>query len=81
MKTLTDIDAELDALAAWVPSMILDTDEASQMDAFAGRADLITDDVTPDHRDYVWSRIQCIQRDNGLIPGDGVPCSDWDGSD
>ena len=76
MKTLTELDKELDLLAAWVPQMLLETDEASQMDAFAGRADLITDATPAEHHDHVWSRLQCILRDNGLIPGDEEPCSD-----
>ena len=76
MKTLSEIDAALDELATWVPEMLKETDEASQMDAFAGRADLITDAVPAEHHDHAWSRIQCILRDNGLIPGDEEPCSE-----
>lgn len=75
MKTLEGIDAALDALEAWVPVMIKETGPSSHIDAFAGRADLITFHVPPEFKDHAWNRTQCILRDNGLIPGDEEPCS------
>lgn len=76
MKTLAELDKELDELAAWVPGMLEETDVDWQLEAFAGRADPINDATPAEHHDHVWSRIQCILRDNGLIPGDEEPCSD-----
>ena len=68
------LDQKLDALAAAMPQMMADTDEASKMDAFAGIADEIQEAASDEDRDHVWSRLQCILRDNGLIPGDEEPC-------
>lgn len=74
-KTRAELDADLDALAAWVPTMLAETDEASQMDAFAGRADLIGDAAAPRDQTYVWSRVQQILRDNCMLPADEGPCA------
>lgn len=74
-KTRAELDADLDALAAWVPGMLAETDEASQMDAFAGRADLITDYAGPDDQSYVWSRLQEILVANCLVPAEEGPCA------
>lgn len=68
------LDARLDELAAAMPKLLADTDEASHMDAFAGIADEIREAAGPDDRKHVWSRLQCILRDNALIPGDDEPC-------
>lgn len=71
-----ELDRELDELAGWVPTMLADTDEASQMDAFACHAEAIEDRVAEEDHDHLWSRLQCILRGNGLIPGDDEPCAD-----
>ncbi len=68
------LDQKLDALAAAMPQILADTTEEAHMDAFAGMADQITDAAGPEDADHVWSRLQCILRDNGLIPGDDEPC-------
>ena len=47
MKSRVELDQDLDELAAWVPAMLAETDAASQMDAFAGRAELIEDAARP----------------------------------
>lgn len=70
------LDVALDNLAAWVPVMLLETDEASQMDAYAGEVEMIEEKVAAEDRDHFWSRSQCILRENGLIPGDDEPCAD-----
>lgn len=75
-KSRAELDAELDELEQWMPTMLAETDEASQMDAFAGRAELIEEATAPIDREHVWNRLQCILRDAGLIPGDDEPCSD-----
>lgn len=75
MKSRAELDAELDALAAWVPGMLAETDEASQMDAFAGRADEITDAAGPEDQPHVWGRLQQILAANCMVPADEGPCS------
>lgn len=73
--TRSALDAELDALAAWVPTMLAETDEHCQMDAFAGHADEIEARTAHEDHDHFWSRVQCILRDHGLVPGDGEACN------
>lgn len=75
MKTREELDRDLDALAAWVPGMLAETDEASQMDAFAGRADEISEHAGPEDQAHVWGRLQQILADNCLVPADEGPCS------
>lgn len=44
----TESRAELDAeLAQWIPTMLADTHEASQMVAYAGRLELIEEAAAP----------------------------------
>lgn len=71
-----DLDEKLDALAAAMPKIMASTSEESQMDAFAGLADDIREAAGLEDAHHVWSRLQCIQRDAGLIPGDDEPCND-----
>ena len=75
-KYRAELDAELAQLEQWMPVMLAETDEASQMVAFAGRAELIEEAAAPDDQEHVWNRLQCILRDAGLIPDDDEPCSD-----
>lgn len=72
--TRADLDVALAELALWVPKMISETDEASQMDAFAGHVEALEERVAPEDQEHYWSRTQCILRDNGLVPGDDEPC-------
>lgn len=72
----SDLDAELDSLAAWVPKMLTETDEHCHMDAFAGHAEGIEARTAHEDHDHYWSRVQCILRENGLIPGDDEPCGE-----
>ena len=69
MKDRAELDEEIDALAAWIPAMLAETDEASQMDAFAGRAELIEDQAGPDDASHVrdcnaswWKTAWCRRR-------------------
>lgn len=70
------LDAKLDALARDLPGILKDTEEFAKIDAFAGIADEIYEAAGPEDQAHVWSRLQCIQRDNGLIPGDEEPCAE-----
>ena len=55
--------------------MLAETDEASQMDAFAGRAELIEDQAGPDDAAHVRERLQRILVEHCLIPADEGPCA------
>jgi hypothetical protein len=46
------------------------------MEAFAGEADPIRDEAAAEDLPHVDSRLQCMLRDAGLVPGDDEPCSD-----
>ena len=75
--TRPQLDLTLDALAAAMPRLMADTSDCCKGDAFAGMADDILEAAGPEDRAHVWSRLQCIQREHGLIPGDvGDPCND-----
>ncbi|HEY4529397.1 MAG TPA: hypothetical protein VIG97_03560 [Luteimonas sp.] len=69
---LAELEARVAALRSHMPE-ILAMDEADQMEAFAGVADQILEDAG-EHRELIWSELQCILRDAGLIPGDDEPC-------
>lgn len=71
----TELDKALADLAAWVPGMLAATDESSQMDAFAGRADLIADGAWPDDTAYLHDRLQRILSDNCMVPSDEGSCA------
>lgn len=75
-KSLKELDQELDQLAGSLKDHLSDVDEQHHSDAFAGVADVILESTPPEHHDHVWSRLQCIQREAGLIPGDDEPCSE-----
>lgn len=72
----TELDAKLDALATWVATMLAETEEHCQMDAFAGHADEIEARTAHDDHDHYWSRVQCILRENAMVPGDDEPYAD-----
>ena|GEM_PF-1600653 len=67
---------ELDSPAAWVPAMLAETDEHCHKDAFAGHADEIEARTAHEDHDHYWSRLQCILRHNGMVPGNDEPCSE-----
>ena len=71
---LAALEAQVSALRTRMPE-ILAMDEADQMEAFAGIADEILEGAG-EHREHIWSELQCILRDAGLVPGDDEPCSD-----
>lgn len=75
MKDRAELDEEIDDLAAWMPTMLAETDEASQMDAFAGRAELIEDQAAPDDAAHVRERLQRLLVDNCMVPADEGPCA------
>ena len=74
IKSRAELDAELDALEAWMPTMLEETDEVCQMSAFAGRADIIEDHAGPDDTAHVHERLQRILVTHCLIPSDEGPC-------
>lgn len=71
-----ELDLDLDHLAESLPGHVAEVREEDRSDAFAGLADGILEATPPEHHDHVWGRLQCIQRDAGLIPGDDEPCSE-----
>ena len=75
MKDRAELDEEIDALAAWIPEMLAETDGASQMDAFAGRAELIEDQAGPDDAAHVRDRLQRILVENCMVPAEEGPCA------
>ncbi|MCD9046808.1 hypothetical protein [Luteimonas sp. MHLX1A] len=76
-KTRSQLDQELDDLAAHTQKRVEeDPDSPFLIDEFAGVADEILEAASDEDHDHVWSRMQCILRDNGLIPGDDEPCDD-----
>lgn len=74
VKDRATLDAMIDELAAWMPAMLAETDEASQMDAFAGRADLIEDEAGPGDKAHVHDRLQRILVEYCLVPAEEGPC-------
>jgi hypothetical protein len=74
-KTRKQLDEAIDELADWMPTMLAETDPASQMDAFAGRADLITEAAAPEDQHHVWSRLQHILVEHCLVPAEEGPCA------
>jgi len=75
-KTLTELDKELDALAATLSALTEQEGPVSHIGKITSISDNILEATPPEHRDHVWSRLQCIQRDAGLIPGDDEPCAE-----
>ena len=75
MKDRAELDEEIEALATWVLIMLAETNEASQMDAFAGRAELIEDSAGPDDAAHVRERLQRILIDQCMVPADEGPCA------
>lgn len=74
-KTRKQLDEAIDELATWMPTMLAETDAISQMDAFSGRADLITEAASADDQQYVWNRLQRLLVEHCLIPAEEGPCS------
>lgn len=74
MKGREQLDEEIDALAAWLPTMLAETAETDQMDAFAGRAEPIQDEAAPDDAAHVQERLQRLLVEHCLIPADEGPC-------
>lgn len=75
MKDRAQLDEEIDELAAWMPTMLAETEEASQLDAFAGRAELIEEQAAPDDAAHVRERLHRILIEHCLIPADEGPCA------
>lgn len=68
------LDKELDRLQGDMPLLIQNVREEDRLEAFAAVADPIRESAAPGDEAHVWSRLQCMLRDNGLIPGDDEPC-------
>ena len=75
MKDRAALDEELKKLAEWVPTMLAETEDWAQMDAFAGRAEVIQEAAGPDDTAYVHDRLQRILVDNCMVPADEGPCA------
>lgn len=74
-QTREELDRRVAALRDQMPE-ILALEEKDQMEGFAGIADEILEAAGPEDHEHVWSQLQCILRDAGLLPGDDEPCSD-----
>lgn len=74
-KSRAELNAELDDLAAWVPTMLESTPDADQMDALAKRAELIESAAARIDADHVHNRVQRILSDNCMVPSDEGPCA------
>ena len=70
MKGREELDEEIDALALWMPGMLAETEETDQIDAFAGRAELIEDEAGPDDASHVYERLQKLLVEHCLVPTD-----------
>ena len=75
IKSRAELDAEIDELATWLPSMLDETDESCQMSEFAGRAESIEDQAGPDDTAHVHDRLQRLLVDNCMVPADEGPCA------
>ena len=62
-KSRAELDKELDALAAWVPTMVKETQDDWHLEAFAAMAGPINDATSAEDHDHVWGRIQKILSD------------------
>ena len=74
-KSRAELTAELDNLAAWLPTMLKTAPDADQMDAFAKRAELIENSAARIDQSYVHKVVQRILSDNCMIPTDEGPCA------
>ena len=75
IKSRAELDADIDELEGWLPSMLDETDEVCQMDAFAGRAEVIENHAVPDDTLHVHGRLQQLLIVHCLIPSDEGPCA------
>ncbi len=74
-KSRADLNIELNRLAAWVPNMLATTSETDQMNAFAGRAELIESAAARIDRVHVQGTLQRILSANCMVPTDEGPCA------
>lgn len=76
MKTRAELDKLVESMAAEYVAKA-DTAEPEQLArSLAELQDSIQAQATPEDVPHVWSRLQCVLRDAGLIPGDDEPCSE-----
>ncbi|CAN4279370.1 MULTISPECIES: hypothetical protein [Pseudoxanthomonas] len=73
-KTLRELDTALDELAGSLPAQLADSRPDEHADALAPVMSALLADTPAAHYDHVWGRLQCIQRDAGLIFGDDELC-------
>ncbi|GAB3305588.1 hypothetical protein [Luteimonas notoginsengisoli] len=75
-QSRAELDARIDALAVETQRLANEDPDSDLIGAFAGVAEEIEADAGDDDHAHVWTRLQCILRDNGLIPGDDEPCQE-----
>lgn len=76
MKTRPELGSAIDDLAARTPRLLAETPANDQMSDFAGLAKHIEESSASESRTHAWSRLKCIVREHGLVPGNEVPCSE-----
>ena len=75
--TRRNLDLALDALAAAMPRLMSDILQADRLGHFTSLGDELFDLAHPNDKSHVWSRLEGIQREHGLIPRDeGGVCDD-----
>ncbi len=75
--TRSELDAKVADLAEHMRRRIAEEPDSPHLiDEFAGIADGILEAASTEDHGHVWSQLQCILREHGLVPGDDEPCSD-----
>lgn len=65
----SELDARVAELAKQNARGSAEPDSPHLIDEFAGVADEILEAASPEDHGHVWSQLQCILRDNGLVRG------------
>lgn len=71
-----ELTQALDKLASGLEEMVRDYPDSDLMDAFAGQAEVIEARAADEDLPFFRTRVQCMLRDAGLIPGDEEPCDE-----
>lgn len=64
-----ELTEALDKLATSLDEMVRDYPDSDLMDAFAGKAEVIEARTSDEDLPFFRTRVQCMLRDAGLIPG------------
>ena len=72
------IEQQLEQFAKSIADNDAGASEGAGITDFAAAAQAILESVPSEHKAMVWGRLQCIQRDAGLIPGDDESCPSSD---